>query len=154
MATVTRAEFLADPQGRRFADVVDRDRRVDFDAWLAFFNDPVRQQRMQDAESAHGRPALAGVVKELEEHSAFKSYLADNDAHTTWRGRQAIGVLVCVVMQKLGWRKTGVKGSLGSRKATKPHTTTPGAYQNKSGISKWFTKAEHYILPPNPNSPS
>lgn len=140
---LSEGDFLADTQGRRFADVVN-DPAVDFGAWLDFFNDPVRQQRMLDSERDHDRPALAGVVKELEARPAFKDYLSQRDAHKTRRGRQAIGVIVRMIMEGLGWHKTGRKGSLGTRERVKPGTRTPGAYKNKSGVSKWFTRSEHY----------
>ena len=140
---LSREDFLADKQGRRFSDVVN-DPAVNFDAWLDFFNGPVRQQRLFDAEKDHNRPALAGVVKELEPHPAFKAYLSEKDPHITRRGHQAIGVIVRITMEGSGWHKTGRQGSLGQRAKVKPGTTTPGAYQNKSGLSRWFTRAEHY----------
>ncbi len=132
--------------GRKFVDVVN-DSRINFQQWLDFFCDPVIQQRMKDSEIHHNRPALAGVVKELEENPAFKDYLSNYDSHTTPRGRQAVGVIVCLVMESMGWEKTGRKGSLGQRKHVPPGTKSPGAYQNKSGMSKWFTKAERYQPP-------
>lgn len=141
---LTKAEFLADAQGRRFTDVVNAP-SVPFDEWLRFFSDPARQQRMKDAEQDHGRPALAGVVKELEATDAFKNYLAKRDGHKTRRGRQAIGVIVRIIMEGLGWHKAGRKGSLGQRARVKSPTTSPGAYRNASGLATWFTRAEHYL---------
>jgi hypothetical protein len=144
MVTLTVADFLSDPHGRTYSDVVN-DPRIVFDDWLKFFNTDARQQRMMDAEQDHERPALAGVVKELESHSAFSGFLSGRDAHTTTRGRQCIGTLVSIYMQRSKWQKTGIKGSLGTRAAASPGSTIPGAYHNKSGLSKWFTKAEHYV---------
>lgn len=145
--TLRREDFLADRQGARYADIL-HDRRVDLDAWLAFFSDPVRQQRMMDSEIHHDRPALAGVIRELEHHPAFASFLADHDAHSTLRGRQAIGIIVRIVMERLGWRKTGRKGSLGQRAPVAAHSAAPGAYHNVPGsLSRWFTRAERYELP-------
>ena len=141
---LTLGDFLSDRQGARFSDVVN-DPRVSFQAWLDFFNNPARQQRMMDSELDHQRPALAGVVRDLEHLDVFDSYLAGHDAHTTQRGRQAIGVIVRLEMEGLGWQKTGRKGSLGQRIRTQPGTRTPGAYINTSGLSRWFTRAERYV---------
>ena len=62
---VTRKGFLEDPQGRTFSDVLD-DPEQPFDEVLTFFSNPERQRRMEDSEVHHDRPALAGVVRELE----------------------------------------------------------------------------------------
>ena len=53
---ITLEDFKADRQGGRFTDVLDNP-RVQFEAWLAFFNSPARRQRMADAEIDHLRPA-------------------------------------------------------------------------------------------------
>ncbi|MCX6345075.1 MAG: hypothetical protein NT018_08370 [Armatimonadetes bacterium] len=144
--SITVNDFLNDTQGAKFADVV-KESRINFQSWLNFFNDPVRQQRMEDSETHHLRPALAGVIIELENDPAFKSFLANNDAHTTRRGRQAIGVIVRIIMERLGWTiRLHAKGSLGQRARTTPGTVAPGSYYNTSGLSKWFTKAQHYDL--------
>ncbi len=121
--TLTRRDFLADRTGRTFTDVVN-DPALDFDAWLDFFNDRVRQQRMVDAEVARHRPALAGVVEELETHAAFRPYLCQSDVRNTYRGRQAVGVILRMVMEGLGWHKTSRKGRL--------------------PVARWFTRAERY----------
>lgn len=137
--------FLADRQGARFADVV-HDSRLDFQSWLDFFSDPARQVRMADSETHHDRPALAGVIKELEQHPAFEHFLSGYDGHTTRRGRQAIGVIVRIVMEEMGWTTTGRKGSLGQRASVSPGTSAPGAYRNTQGLSQWFTRAERYRM--------
>lgn len=143
--TITQHDFLADRQGAKYADL---QQQVNLDDWMAFFSDPDRQRRMMEAEIHYDYPALAGVIKELERHPAFESYLSGNDAHVTLRGRQAIGVIVRMVMEGLGWRKTGRKGSLGQRAPVSTRTTAPGAYHNVPGsLSRWFTRAEHYELP-------
>jgi hypothetical protein len=145
--TITLVEFQADRQGCRFTDVVG-DGRLTFQCWLDFFNDPVRQQRLADSEIDHLRPALAGVIRELENHPDFQPLLTGYDAHTTERARQCIGVIVRIIMEKLGWAKAGRKGALGHRVPVRPRTTTPGAYRNRRGsLSRWFTKAEHYTPP-------
>jgi hypothetical protein len=153
MAQLTTAEFLADRQGSRFPDVVE-DRRLGFQALLGFFNDPARRVRMEDAEREHDRPALAGVVRELENAEPFRSFFAHYDGHTTRRVRQAVGVIVRMVMEQRGWRKSGRKGSLGQRARVPARTTEPGAYHNTSGLSWWFTRAERYEKPGETPYPS
>jgi hypothetical protein len=144
--TVSLADFLSHRQGRRFPDVVG-DPRLDFGRWVDFFNDPARQQRLCDAEVDHLRPALAGVIRELENHPDFRPFLSGHDANTTKRARQALGVLTGVVMEQLGWSKAGRKGALGHRIAARP-PAGEGAYRNRRGsLSRWFSRAEHYVPP-------
>jgi hypothetical protein len=139
----TKTTFSTDAQGRKFADVIN-DPRINFAAVLDFFDDPKRQQRMIDSEEHHERPALAGVIKDLERQPDVANFLANNDSHETTRFRQAVGVIVRIVMEHHGWKTTGRKGSLGKRVKTAPGTTTPGAYHNSTGLSKWFVRSEHY----------
>ena len=142
---VTRKKFLEDPQGRRFADVLD-DPEQPFDEVLAFFSDPERQRRMEDSEIHHDRPALAGVVRELESLPAVDRFLASQDPRRTKRLRQAVGVVVRMVMQERGWTKTGKKGSLGVRAPVAKGTRTLGVYHNTGGMAFWFLRAERYAL--------
>ncbi len=139
-------QFAQDRQGCRFADVVG-DPRIDFAAILAFFDNASRQQRMAESEEHHDRPALAGVVRELEARPDVHEFFLGHDGHTTTRFRQAVGVVVRIVMENQGWRTTGRKGSLGVRATVTPRTTTPGAYHNTGGLALWFTRAERYELP-------
>jgi hypothetical protein len=60
--------------------------------------------------------------------------------------RQAIGVVVRMIMEHLGWKKTGRKGSLGVRAPVSPRTATPGAYHNTGGLAFWFLRAQRYEL--------
>jgi hypothetical protein len=135
--------FLADRYANLYKDVII-DPAVNFEAWIAFFNRSDIQQRMIDSEIDHRRPALAGVIRELENTPVFRNYLEGYDGHKTKRGRQAIGVIARLVMEGNGFRKTGRKGTLGRRARVTPNSTDPGAYHNISGLSIWFTKAEHY----------
>ncbi len=136
-------QFAEDKQGRRFKDVLN-DPRIDFNAVLEFFDDPDRQDRMIESELHHDRPALAGVIRELEARQDVKTFFENHDAHTTRRFRQAIGVAVRLAMENRGWKTTGRKGSLGTRVKVPAGTTTPGAYRNNGGMSVWFTRAERY----------
>ena len=137
--TITRDTFLEDSQGRRFSDVVS-DPDQPFDAVLEFFNDPNRQRRMDESEIHHDRPPLSGVVRELESHPAIEPFLADIHTQRSKRLRQAVGVVVRMIMQARGWRKTGRKGSLGVR-ATKKGLALN---HNTGGLAFWFIRAERY----------
>lgn len=141
---VTLQDFLADPTGRRFADVVS-DPRISFEqAAIDFLNEPARIVRLRDSEMHHDRPALAGVIVEFEQQPEVETFFSGNDNHTTTRFKQAVGVLVRLHMEKMGWRTTGNKGSLGTRSRVAVGTTAPGAYRNSSGLSRWFKTAERY----------
>jgi hypothetical protein len=139
---IERDEFLGDRQGRTFADVLNDPEQV-FDLVLAFFNQEDRQRRLEESEIHHDRPALAGVVRELESQPAVDQFLASKHPQRSKRLRQAVGVLVRIIMERRGWRKTGKKGSLGVR-ATLSASSTPGAYHNTGGLAFWFLRAERY----------
>jgi len=134
-------QFSKDKQGRRYADVLKLDL---FQSILTFFDDPDRQRRMVESELHHDRPALAGVVRELENREDLNEFLATNPGHITTRFRQAIGVVVRIIMENKGWRKTGRKGSVGVRTKTKDAFPMKGATTNTGGLSVWFTRAERY----------
>jgi hypothetical protein len=143
--SITRSDFVEDRQGRTFADVAN-DPEQPLDAVLEFFNDPGRQRRMAEAEVHHDRAPLAGVVRELESQPAIDEFLASKHPARTKRLRQAIGVVVRMIMERLGWKKTGKKGSLGVRAAAHPREAAPGAYHNTGGLAFWFLRAERYQL--------
>lgn len=138
-------QFAQDRQGRRFADVLNG-ARISFPAILTFFADAARQQRMVDSELHHDRPALAAVVRELEHRQDVDQFFRTNDGHITTRFRQAVGVVVRIIMESKGWHTTGRKGSLGVRVKVLPRTATTGAYHNTGGLAVWFTRAERYRL--------
>ncbi len=139
---ITRKLFLEDRQGRTFADVVD-DPEQPFNEVLQFFNDAQRQRRMEEAEIHHDRPPLAGVVRELEAQPAIDQFLSEVHTHRSNRLRQAIGVVVRMIMQQRGWQKTGRKGSLGVRA---PKSGVPTAHHNSGGLAFWFIRGERYEL--------
>ena len=144
--TITREAFQKDRQGRTFADVFG-DPQQPFDQVLAFFNDPARQRRMLESELHHNRPPLAGVVRELEAQADVDRFLASQEPRRTKRLRQAVGVIVRMIMEQRGWRTTGKKGSLGVRAVRELHNRKPGAYHNTGGLAFWFLRAERYELP-------
>ncbi len=143
MTTVTRDDFVSDRQGRTFADVWD-DPQQPFDELLEFLNDESRQRRMEEAETHHDRPALAGIVRELESQSAIDAFLGSAHPRLTKRFRQAVGVLVRIIMEARGWKKTGRKGSMGVRARVGRRTESAGAYHNTGGLAFWFLRAERY----------
>jgi hypothetical protein len=136
---IHRRDFLEDRQGRTFADVV-ADAAQPFEQLLEFFSDPDRQRRMEEAELHHDRAPLAGVVRELESMPAIDQALASLEVARSKRLRQAIGVLVRMVMERRGWKKTGRKGSLGVRVAT----SAAAPFHNTGGLAYWFLRAERY----------
>ena len=136
--TVTRDKFLEDVQARTFSDVM-KDPEQPFDAVLEFFNDENRQRRMEESEIHHDRPPLAGVVRELESHPTIDRSLAETHTQRSKRLRQAVGVVVRIIMQARGWQKAGRKGSLGVR-------NTSESNHNTGGLAFWFIRAERYVL--------
>ena len=143
MATirVSKDSFLADRQGKTFGDVVN-DPDQPFGIVLDFFNSADRQRRMEDAELHHDRAPLAGVVRELEAIPEIDQFLSDPQVRRNTRFRQAVGVLVRIIMERRGWKKTGRKGSLGVRASGAPQRP---AY-NTGGLAFWFCRAERYEL--------
>ena len=140
---LTRHDFLQDRSGRTFVDVLN-DPEQPFDAVLEFFNDEDRQRRMEESEIYHDRAPLAGAVRELESQPSVDDFLSSKHPRRTKRLRQAVGVVVRMIMERLGWKKTGKKGSLGVRATVSPRTATPGAYHNTGGLAFWFLRAERY----------
>lgn len=140
---ITRKDFLEDRQGRTFADVLN-DAEQPFDQMLAFFDDSDRQRRMEDSEIHHNRPALAGVVRELELLGPVDQFLGTQHPRRTKRLRQVVGVVVRMIMERRGWQKTGRKGSLGVRAAVSGGRSRPGTYHNTGGLAFWFLRAERY----------
>ena len=138
---VTRDDFLKDKQGRTFVDVLN-DPEQPFNEVLAFFSDERRQQRMEESEIHHDRAPLAGVVRELEAQPGINAYFAAVHARETQRLRQAVGVLIRMIMETRGWKKTGKKGSLGVRAESSPQLPA----HNTGGLSLWFVRAERYRL--------
>ncbi|MDZ4656623.1 MAG: hypothetical protein SH868_03490 [Bythopirellula sp.] len=139
--TISKEDFFKDRQGRTFADVLN-DPQQPFTDVLAFFNDVDRQRRMLESEIHHDRAPMAGIVRELEAQPKIGQFLSEVHPQRTQRLRQAIGVLVRMIMEGQGWKKTGKKGSLGVRaeaaKASPAHNT--------GGLAFWFLRAERYEL--------
>lgn len=137
----TIEKFLNYPHGKNFRDVAT-DPKQPFDFVIRFFDNRERQIRMEDAEVHHDRPPLAGVIREFESQPVIEQFLSKANNKRNTRFRQAVGVLVRMIMEARGWRKTGRKGSLGVR--TSP--TKGQAAHNSGGLSFWFIRAERYEL--------
>src|ERR1700754_979824 len=137
--SISRDDFLADRQGRTFSDVVTGSERP-FMAALVFFNDDNRQRRMEESEIHHDRAPLAGVVRELESLPAINRFLWRIHPRRSQRFRQAIGVLIRIIMEQRGWEKPGKKGSLGVRNAA----AAGQPRHNTGGLAFWFVRAERY----------
>ena len=75
---------------------------------LELLNEPINEHRLLDAERFHGRPALAGVVKLLEDDPAIADVLKSGRP----RFHQAVGVAVRLKMEELGWATTGRQGTV------------------------------------------
>ena len=137
LVRITYDQFREDLQGRTFSDVFN-DPEQPFLAVLEFFNDENRQRRMEESEIHHDRPPLAGVVRELESHPNIERFFSETQKSK--RLRQAIGVLVRIIMQARGWKKMGRKGSLGVRTSKNQSETN----HNTGGLALWFIRAERY----------
>lgn len=138
---LSKNDFIDDRQGRTFSDVYN-DACFPFADVLAFFNNAERQQRMVDAEIHHDRAPLAGVVREFEAQPKINLFLSEVHPKQTQRFRQAVGVLVRMIMERKGWRKTGKKGSLGVRAEKSKESPS----HNTGGLAFWFLRAERYEL--------
>ena len=139
---LNQKRFLADNQGRTFSDVLN-DPQQPFKEVLEFFDNSERQRRMEESEIHHDRAPLAGVVRELESLPAVDRFLSGVHAKRTTRFRQAVGVLVRIIMEERGWEKTGRKGSLGVRAPKALHAPA----HNTGGLAFWFLRAERYQRP-------
>ena len=131
--TVTRHAFLQDRQGRTLADVL-KDPAQPFDEMLAFFNDKNRQLRMEGPGTYHDRTPLVGIVREFEAQPLIDSFLSSKHPRRTKRFRQAVGVLVSMIVELLRWQKTGKEDSSGVRTTLPPRTATPACPEGQCGI--------------------
>ncbi len=144
--TISVCDFLTDYRGRTFRDVVE-DPELDFQQLLNFFNDETRQIRMEESEIHHDRPALAGVIRELENTDPFEMFFCDCYSEQSPRTRRAIGVIVCMVMEKRGWKASGQVYSLGHKIRRKDRKNQLQSYHNTSGLSWWFSKSKRFYHP-------
>lgn len=120
----TKDDFGEDRQGKRFQDIASM---RGFEAVFRFFDDHERRERMWDSEFWHERPAFAGVVKEFENDLEIADFYLRLTPKQAIRFRQAVGVVIKVVMRRAGMGPTGKRGSL-------------------AALSDWFKRSERYGL--------
>jgi hypothetical protein len=120
---ITLADFLADFQGQKFSSIV-KSPLWDFELILNFLSTPEAQRRMLDSIIHHERPPVAGIIKELER--ILNPIGLDPNLDQT-RAKQAIGIAVKIVMEKLGYQ-------LSKGKTTSLDTLT-----------KWFARVPYYV---------
>ena len=127
-------EFARNTLGRPFDGPLARDTLPQL---LTFVSDDDRLRRMEEAEVHHDRPALAGVILELETHPLFRDQFQD------MRFRKALGAMVTFVMMSRGWKPVcsacGQAG-LGSRHV-----------KSRMGVSKQLRQAARFA-PPDTNA--
>ena len=75
---------------------------------------------MEEAEIHHDRPALSGVIRELEAQPNIDRFLGTKHPHATKRLRQAVGVVVRIIMEQRASGPTSWQGAVGPK--------FPGAY--------------------------
>ena len=123
---ISADDFYRDPNDAKRRDQLEAHPDA-FDRLFALLNDPANEQRLVDAEM-HGLPALAGVVRLVEDDPVIARVLETGGK----RFHQTVGVAVKLKMEKLGWQKAGRKGTVRG--------------------SRHFTKAERYINEPTPDN--
>lgn len=139
--TITESDFRNDRHGKVFADAMDDD-SAPLKTVLTFFSDLDRQRRMEESEVHHDRAPLAGVIRELESLPEVHRHLSQSDTRSAQRLRKAIGIVVRMVMERRGWKKTGKVSSLGVR----AENAATELVHNSRGIALWFARAERYTL--------
>jgi len=120
---MTRDDFLRDREGSTFADVVN-DPEQPFNAVLDFFNDEDRQCRIEGSEIHHERARLVEIVWELEAQPLIDGFLSSQSPLRANRLREAVGVVVRMVVERRRREKTGKKGSLAVRPTVLLRTAT------------------------------
>jgi hypothetical protein len=101
-----------------------------------------RQQRMEISEIHFNMPALAGILVEFEAEEKVREYFKTHTPEESTRFRQAIGVLIKLHMENMGWTKARIKGVLGRRDKSR---SSSYQYNTSRSFSKYFSLAERYI---------
>ena len=95
--------FSSDPATRFYRPLL-RSHPDAFERLFALLNDPENEQRLISA-AADGRPALDGVVVLIVADPEIQTVLeTDSDG---LQFRRAVGVVVRLRMEELGWQKDG-----------------------------------------------
>lgn len=123
---IDKAKILADSQGRQFSDVL-ADPHAPVQDLLDLVN---RSGQWMSFVTTHlGLPALAAIIRELEQIDEVKKFFRTKSITT--RFKQFTGVVVRMKMEEESFTTTGIKGYL-------PKLS-------------WYTKSE--IYQPRPNHP-
>lgn len=112
MATLN--EFRLDRTGKRFASHLATEPlfAAAFEAVVAHLAQPSVRDHMQQAEERFDKPALRGVDAELEEVPAVRQLrLSRPDLGDAFN--RAVGVLVRMTMEEVGWRAKKGAGATG-----------------------------------------
>lgn len=119
---INKAKILADNQGRQFSDVL-----ADPHAPVQELIDLVNRsgQRLSDFTVHASLPALAAIVRELEQIVKVKDFFGTTTRKKTKRFRQLTGVVIRMKMEEENCITTGSKGYV-------------------QRISQWYTKSEIY----------
>lgn len=103
---------------------------------------------MEESEIYHDWAPRTGVVRELDSQPDIEQFLAAADAKRAMRLRQAIHVLVRIMMERRGGRRTGKKGSLGVRAVR----DLGALAHNTGGLAFWSFAAS--VMKENKGRPS
>ena len=127
---ITKGKVLNDSQGRQFSDVV-----VDPQAPVQELFDLVNEsgQRMSDFTVHGSLPALAAIVRELEQVDKVKKFFSTMPDQKTKRFKQFTGVVIRMKMEEKDCITSGSKGYV------------------RKWVSRWYTKSE--IYQPTPSHP-
>ena len=102
---------------------------------LEVFDDASRQNRLEASELHHDRAPLAGVVRELEAQPAIDALFSGRPEARVVRFRQAIGVLVRMIMEGRGGGGPAERARCGYAKrepASLRHAITPVVWHSGS----------------------
>ena len=131
--------LLADSHGARYASTANHILLgAALRAAIAEINKPEARRRMVEAVDRYGLPALAAVVREIEQNPTFiagaaKRAKADSQLR---RLKQAVGVAVKLAMAEEGW----------SPALTSDGRQDQGRLDNLRTKPRWFTTARRYGL--------
>src|ERR1017187_3364094 len=101
---ITIRDFEKDEQGRRYRDVLDRPiDRAALEAALAVMSRADALRRMQESETIQDRPALAGLVREIEGRPEFVRAFSPARPRETNRLKMAVGCAAKIVMERAHW---------------------------------------------------
>jgi hypothetical protein len=138
--------LLADSHGARYATTANHPALgAALQAAIEEIDKTEARQRMVDAVDRYGLPALAAVVREIEQRPEFIAAATrrSKDDPQLQRLKQAVGVAVKLVMAEEGWSPA----------------LTPDGRQDQGRLDtlrvkpRWFTTARRYARDPAAGTP-